>query len=170
MTPHALAKAQCANHVKGACLGISVADLAQEERPKTAGPPDEYSIIADPQPVCLLAQDPPEACGYLERVCLILADRPSPKSDPVRQRRYVQARELYREMFDGGKPTRRCRDCGGSMPKGAAACKRYCVPCADKRKMAARRKATRECMRRLRARTGERVHKNVLASPHSMRV
>lgn len=164
MTPHVIASKTCANWAKGGCLGVSVADLAQEKRPKTADPLDECPIVADPQDVCLLAQDPPAACAYFALVCLPLADWPSPKSDPTRQRRYIQARELYREAFDGGKPGRGCCDCGGVMPKGSAACKRYCDACGAKR----RRITFRNEKRRQRKGAGG-VLQNAPANPLEMR-
>ena len=82
MTPHALARAECANFVKGACLGIPTGCLSG-------------NVGAGPKPKCLLAEEPMQRCAYFEVAVLPLAGKASTKERPHRQEIYKQTRTAY---------------------------------------------------------------------------
>jgi len=90
-------------------------------------------------------------CSYFEQAILPLAYRPSPKENPKLQGERARAREAYWStgeaavVSEGRRPRapRSCPDCGGPLPKG----RRYCEPCAAKRRKATYRRSRRETER-----------------------
>jgi len=139
MTPHAMAKAECANWDQGRCLA------------------------SDLQETCSLSRKPPEACVYFSRAVLPLADMDV--GDRRRQRAYRKARDAYHAMFDEVAPTRKCRDCGAPLPQNAAPTKLYCAACGKRRY----RNAVRDGVRRYRTKAWVECKKSVAANPHKIR-
>jgi len=121
MSPHGLAKAECANYNGGCCV---MRDTA-----------------ADPS--CMIARG--QRCGYFERCILPLADDPSPTDDPKLQARRIEARAAYLADHPVGRFTshgrRLCPECG--RPIGER--RRICDICRrDHRREADRRQKRRE--------------------------
>ena len=124
MTPLQIANAECPNWNQGACAGARIAD-------------DLSPLPGRPLDKCALAND--QRCDYFEECVMPMAEM---VSDPAKSKSYMDAVAGYKLKHHISGLSRRCPECGGSLPTR----KRFCAGCTVNH----RRKSTRDAMNRIR--------------------